>query len=286
MRYRAAASPLHATRAGVAVAWCAALAGLVLLFDHPLVTATVLLVALVAGELARVRGELRAAARVGLVLAVMFAAINPFVARLGLTVIFRLGELPPFGQIDITLEATVYGLVQGLRILALVVAVAIYFAAVDPDRVLRLFRRAGFRSALTVTLATRLVPVLVRDGRRLADAQRCRPRSSGRRAIVRAVASSALDRAVDVAATLELRGYGSAWRARGAPEPWSRHDLAFAASAAGLIGLAVMALATGLFEWHAYPTIELTVGARQVAVTAAIAVVALLPFAERRGIRA
>ncbi|HZO36711.1 MAG TPA: energy-coupling factor transporter transmembrane component T [Solirubrobacteraceae bacterium] len=284
MRYRAATSPLHATRASVAVAWSAALAGLALVFDHPLVTAAVLLAATAAGTLAGVRGELRTAARVGLLLALMFAVINPFVARLGLTVLLRLGELPPFGQIDITLEATIYGVVQGLRILALVVAVAVYFAAVDPDRVLRLFRRAGFRSALTVTLATRLVPVLVHDGRRLADAQRCRPRPSGRLALVRAVSSSALDRAVDVAATLELRGYGTAWRARGVPEPWSRHDVAFAASAAALAGLAATALATGLFAWHAYPTIELAAGVPEITVAAAIAVVALLPFAERRGV--
>jgi energy-coupling factor transport system permease protein len=286
MRYRAAASPLHVTRASVAVVWCAALAALALVFDHPLVTATALLVATLAGTFAGVRGELRTVARIGLLLALMFAVINPFVAREGLTVIVRLGEVPPFGQIDLTLEATVYGLVQGLRILALVVAVAVYFAAVDPDRVLRLFRRAGFRSALTVTLATRLVPVLVRDGRRLAEAQQCRPRPSGRRAVVRAVSSGALDRAVDVAATLELRGYGTAWRARGIPEPWSRHDVAFAASAAAMVALAATALATGLFAWHAYPTIALAAGPGQIAVAAAIAIVALLPFAERRGIRA
>ena len=53
--------------------------------------------------------------------------------------------------------------------------VALYTAAVDPDEVLRLFRRVSFRSALTATLATRMVPVLARDARRFADAQRCRP---------------------------------------------------------------------------------------------------------------
>ena len=36
-------------------------------------------------------------------------------------------------------------------------------AAVDPDELLRMFRRVSYRSALTATLATRLVPVLARD---------------------------------------------------------------------------------------------------------------------------
>jgi len=38
-----------------------------------------------------------------------------------------------------------------------------------------LFRRVSFRSALSASLATRMVPILIRDSKRLADAQRCRP---------------------------------------------------------------------------------------------------------------
>src|SRR5205807_5920081 len=93
----------------------------------------------------------------------------------GLTVIVRLGELPILGHTDVTLEATAYGGVLALRMLALILCGALYTAAVDPDEVLRLFRRVSFRSALTATLSTRMVPILIRDSRRLADAQRCRP---------------------------------------------------------------------------------------------------------------
>ena len=117
------------------------------------------------------------------------------------------------GQVDLTLEALVYGAVLGMRALALILCCALYAAVVDPDEVLRLFRRVSFRSALTATLATRMVPVLQRDGRRMADAQRCRPGAAPSRvALVRAVAAGALDRAVDVAAALEVRGYGTARR--------------------------------------------------------------------------
>ena len=108
-------------------------------------------------------------------LAIVIALINALVTRNGLTVIVRLGDLPILGQTDVTLEATVYGAVLGLRALALILCGALYTAAIDPDEVLRLFRRVSFRSALTATLATRMVPVLMRDSRRLADAQRCRP---------------------------------------------------------------------------------------------------------------
>src|SRR6202030_464607 len=110
------------------------------------------------------------------------------------------GDLPVLGHTDVTLEATAYGAILGLRAVALILCGALYTAAVDPDEVLRLFRRVSFRSALTATLATRMVPVLIRDSRRLADAQRCRPgRPPTRVQLLRATTSAVLDRALDVA---------------------------------------------------------------------------------------
>jgi energy-coupling factor transport system permease protein len=123
--------------------------------------------------------------------------------------------------------------------------------------------------------------VLARDARRLHDAQRCRAgEPAPRRAVVRAVATGALDRAVDVAATLEVRGYGAARKPPRVREPWSRHDLAFAASAAGLVAIAVLAPV----GFDAYPAFEAPVDARVLGTGAALALCALLPFADRRGI--
>ena len=56
--------------------------------------------------------------------ALLIALINPFVVREGLTVFARLGEVPPFGQVDLTLEALVYGALLGLRVVAVVLACA------------------------------------------------------------------------------------------------------------------------------------------------------------------
>jgi energy-coupling factor transport system permease protein len=131
-----------------------------------------------------------------------------------------------------------------------------------------------------------LMPVLARDARRMADARACRPDASGpgRVAVLRAVATSALDRAVDVAATLEVRGYGTHTAARRERWPWSRHDIAFVAAAAALAGLALGAHLGGVAAFTAYPSLSAPVGAAEVALAAAIVVVALLPFADRRGI--
>jgi energy-coupling factor transport system permease protein len=283
--YRRRASPLHAARAGVGSLFCVVLAGVALSFEHPLLLGAVLLAVLAAGAGAGVGDVVARSLLWGLPFAILIALINALVVREGLTVIWRFGELPPLGAIDVTLEATTYGGILGLRALIVIACFALHSAAVDPDELLRAFRRLSFRSALTAALATRMVPVLARDARRFRDAQRCRPgKPASRQAILRAVTTGALDRAVDVAATLEVRGYGGTRRPPRQTRPWSRHDLAFAAAAGAL---ALLGIAAELGDWEAfeaYPRTLAPVDAGVLALAAALVACALLPFADRRGI--
>lgn len=284
--YRRRPSPLHAAHALAGAAWCAALA-LLVAFEHPLVLGVVLLVTVCAAAGAGVGRGLARAARWALPLGLLVAAVNPLVSRNGLTVLVRGGEWPVLGQLDLTLEATVYGGVLGLRAMIVVLVAALWSLAVDPDELLRCARRLGLRSALTAAVATRLFGVLARDGRRIAEAQRCRPGAPAPRlATVRAVTTGALERSLDVAATLELRGYGAPGvraprPARRAP---SRHDLAFAASAAGLVALAIAGWLGAVAPFTPYPRLSAPVDGPLLAWLAAVAVVALLPFADRRGV--
>jgi energy-coupling factor transport system permease protein len=284
--YRRRATPLHAARAAAGCAYCLALGIAALMLDNPIALGAVLVSLFAAGVLADVGPELRRALKFALPLTVLIALINALVTRDGLTVIARFGDLPVLGHTDITLEATAYGAVLGARALALILCGALYTAAVDPDEVLRLFRRVSFRSALTATLATRMVPVLARDARRLADAQRCRPgRPPSRYALVRAASSGVLDRALDVAAVLEVRGYGGARRPPRRYRPYSRHDVSFIAAAAAIVALAVIARAGDVAGFRAYPTLHASTGAATLAVAGGIVLAALLPFADRRGVK-
>ena len=286
MTYLRRASPLHAARGAVASLWCVVLALVALSFEHPLLLVALLATIVAAAAAARVGRRVLLALAISLPFALVIGLVNPLVVRDGLTVIARLGTVPVLGQLDITAEATAYGGVLALRALVIVGCFALHSAAVDPDELLRAFRRISFRSALTAALATRMVPVLGRDARRLHEAQRCiAGEPAPRRAIVRAVAAGALDRAVDVAATLEVRGYGAARRApRGGGRPWSRHDIAFTASAIALAAVALAAHLAGVQDFSAYPTFSAPVGAAQLGLCAVLAVCALLPFADRRGI--
>jgi energy-coupling factor transport system permease protein len=275
--YRRRASPLHAARAVVGSAWCLAVSAAALTFDHPLVLAVLLAAVLAAAAASRVARPVLRIVAFGAPFALLYGAINPIVDRNGLTILFRGGEVPVLGQFDVTLEATAYGGVLALRALVLIAVFALHSAAVDPDDLLRAFRRISFRTALSAALATRMVPVLARDAQRMAEAQRALPgRDTGRLTLVRAVAGGAMDRAVDVAATLELRGYGGARRPPRRRRPWSRHDLGFAASAAAIVALCVLVDA----PFEAYPSLRAGDAA---APALALAALALAPFVDRRG---
>ncbi|MGI8921130.1 MAG: CbiQ family ECF transporter T component [Solirubrobacteraceae bacterium] len=289
MTYRPGASALHAARASVALVYCAALVMLALAADHPLVLVGALVAVLLAGSLAGVGAALRRAARWWLIAGLLLTALNPLINQGGVTVLARLPDLPLIGQRDITLEATIVGAVLALRLVDVGLAFALFALAVDPDALLRAVRRRSLHSALAATLATRLWPLLRADSTRLAEARRCldgdsRPSRRERVLVVRAVAVGALERAVDVAATLELRGYTGAARPPRAPRPWSRHDLAVAGAAAAILGLAVLLLATGFASLHAYPRLAEGSIVQAAALALSAPLLAALPFLQRQGI--
>jgi energy-coupling factor transport system permease protein len=292
MIYRRRTGPLQSARAAAGCAYCLALGAAALIVSDPVVLGAVVVAVLAAGHGAGVGRELRRAGMYAIPAMAAIAVINALVTRDGLTVILRLGDLPLLGHTDVTLEATTYGAILGLRCVGLILCGVLYTTAVDPDDVLRLFRRVSYRSALTATLATRMVPILIRDSRRLADAQRCRPGPApSRLALMRATTSGMLDRALDVAAALEVRGYGAVRRPgtrTGPPAvgraPLSRHDLAFGGSAVAVVAIAALARWVPLAPFSAYPSLRVSAGAEPLAAAAALLVCALVPFLDRRGL--
>ncbi|HMD51878.1 MAG TPA: energy-coupling factor transporter transmembrane component T [Solirubrobacteraceae bacterium] len=288
--YRRLASPLHAARAPVAACYGAALATAALIVEHPLLLVALLLAVLAAGTAAGVGPQLRRAARtMALPILALTVIVNVLVSREGLTVFARLGDWGVLGQVNLTVEAVVYGLVFGLRMLVVTLACMLVICAANPDELLLAFRRISPRSALTATLTTRLIPVLGEDARRLAEAQRCRPDrgargARGRLAILRATVGGALERSLDVAAVLEMRGYGSAGRAPAAGRASSRHDLSFALAAAGLLAVSAVVAGGDLAPFHAYPLISVALTPATFMIAAVLLGLALVPFLDRRGI--
>jgi energy-coupling factor transport system permease protein len=300
--YRRLASPLHATRAGVGAIWAIALTAAALVLYNPLPLAALALAVLGAGACSGVGRRLGGTLRTAMIVGLPIVAINVLASREGLTVFARLGDLGPFGEGDLTVEAVVYGAVIALKVTLLMLITTLASLAVDPDELLRGFRRFSFRSALTASLATRMIPVLGADAQRLAEAQRTRPEDPargvrGRVALLSAIVGGSLERAMEVAATLELRGFAVAAEGRshsrrsflrrsdpGMRRLWSRHDLAFLCSALAVLALALAGRLSGAASFEAYPMVKMQLDAGTFALCAALITAILLPFADRRGI--
>jgi energy-coupling factor transport system permease protein len=288
--YRRRASALHAARASVGALYGVALGTAALIVHHPAVLVGLLIAVLIAASACGVARQMARTARVyGLSILILTVLVNVLVSRGGLTVFARLGYFGPFGQMNLTVEAAAYGLLVGVRLLIVMLAAVLVSSAVDPDELLRSLRRVYPRSALAATVATRLVPVLARDASRMGEAQRCRGdlAAGGARArlgILRAVVAGSLDRSLDVAATLEVRGYGSGGRPARLPRVLSRHDVHFALAALALLAAAIATRTSGLASFNVYPLIDVHLGVDALLSALLVPALALAPFLDRRGI--
>ncbi|MDX6622594.1 MAG: energy-coupling factor transport system permease protein [Solirubrobacterales bacterium] len=297
--------PLQSASPGAAVAYLGALVAVAFLYSSPLVLLAAGAGVTIAGLLAGARSAVRVALRMGFALALLIVVVNALVVSRGATVIARLGEWPWFGHVDVTLEAIVAGLSIGLRAAVAMVAFAVYSACVDPDRVLRALRPIAGRSALTATLVSRLVPVTAADAARLRDARRLRGPGAaevGKAALARRLLAGSLDRAVDVAATLELRGYSldSAHRrprrslrglstARGGKATegsrGSRYDARFYLAGTIVIAAAIAGKVLGADDFHTYPEIEIGLGPETLALSALLVASGFVSLRRRRARR-
>ena len=282
---------LSGASALAASAYLGSLALVAFIYSNPIILAAAGMAVVVAGLAAGAGPALAVAARLSLALGVLIVAVNAIVSQRGETILVRGAELPLLGHVDVSGEALVEGTVLALRIGVVFAAFAVHSACVDPDRMLRLLRPFARHSALTATLITRLVPLAAADLGRLRDAQALRGPAAApvvRAALARRLVAGSLDRAVDVAATLELRGYSRGLPRRATPARSSRHAGRFAAAGLAIAALAIGARIAGAGSFEAYPTIELDTDAATVTLAAALPLLAAAPFAgiaSRRGRR-
>jgi energy-coupling factor transport system permease protein len=251
-------------------------------FSNPVVLAGAGAGVAVAGLAAGARAALLAALRWSATLSLLIIVVNAIASQRGDTILLRGWELPVLGRIDISAEALAEGGVLALRIGVVLAAFAVFSACVDPDRVMRMLRPLARHSALTASLITRLVPLAAADASRLREARSLRGPAAapvGRAVLARRLVAGSLDRAVDVAAALELRGYARGVPGRAGRARTSRYSWRFGACGAALIVVALAARAAGVGGFEAYPAVTLEFDAATVALAALPAIAMALPYA-------
>ena len=288
LAYTPRRTPLAQAGAFGASAYLGSLALAAFVYSNPIVLGAVGLGVVVAGVAVKAGRALRASARWGLGLGVLIVVVNGLVAQRGDTVVVNGLWLPLLGQTDVSAEALAEGGVLALRILVVMMAFAVHSASVDPDRVLRMLRPLARRSALTATMIARLVPLAAADYGRLGEAAALRGPGAapvGRAVMARRLVAGSLDRAVDVAATLELRGYahGAPRSARGGPR--TRYRARFLVAGIAIAALSIGGRVAGLGAYDSYPTVSTAIDAPTLLLSAAVVIAAALPFATTRGWR-
>lgn len=232
---------------------------------NPIALAMLLL--LIVGVLATSR-RLRTALpylKFSLTIAAVLIVLNPVFSRGGLDVLWHI-DLPLF-DITVTVQGLLFGLGSALRLCAVVWAFALYNVVLDQDDQLSLMSAVSFRSAMIVSLATRLFPVLSRDAARIADAQRARGveldggsrrrRMVARMPLLAALLTQSLERSVDLAESMDARGYGRrgrrAWKHG---RRWRAADVTAAALAMCVVIALIAGSAVGVFRFRFFPLLD------------------------------
>lgn len=227
---------------GPAAALLAGLGAAALLADHGLSSAAIALLLL--AVCLRAPGRRRWPYLVGALSAsISVFLVSPLVASVGSHSLWTGPTVPVLGPLDVTSEELATAAFQASRLAAVALAFSAYALLLDPDRLLA-GARVARRSALTVALATRLLPTLERDAAGMLEALRGRGVAvagvRGHARLVSPLLAGALERGLNLAEAMEARGFGRPGATR-APRPARRPlDLPALAAAAGLVAIGVV----------------------------------------------
>jgi energy-coupling factor transport system permease protein len=241
-------------------AWSATCIFIVLSTTNPVYKAAVLaaaLTALAAGVgLRRVRGLL-----VGVLLISGFALLLNFVsAHLGTTVLFELpDQIPALGG-PYTLEALAFGATGGLTVGAAILAAAPFSLLLASHEVMDALPAVLSRTGAAVAASLNLVPAVAASFVQVTEAQRLRgwrprgPRSWSE--IVVPVVLTSVEGSIQLAESMEARGFGSGPRTAVKASRLQRSDwLLIGASAAALATFVISQVEGWAAPWYAYPTL-------------------------------
>lgn len=200
--------------------------------------------------------------RFGLSLALISVVINALMAHAGDTVLFSLPAAWPIIGGHVTLEAIAQGLIGVLQLACLLVAGAVLGLTLDSAAFLRMTPAGFYHAGLVLTIGLAFVPQTVAGFQEIREAQRVRghrfraPRDL--LPLIGPLLTTGLERAVQLAESLEARGFGyvederdQAWAAQlgllvgglligGALFSlgyWGRHPLIFGAIVVGVVVL-------------------------------------------------
>lgn len=151
--------------------------------------------------------------RFALVVVPIAALFNALFVHAGETVLLTLPQRIPVVGGDVTLEALVYGALNGLVLSGLFTAFAVFNRVTPVRALIQLAPRAYYPVAVTVAIAITFVPVTLRQAAQIREAQAVRGhRLKGLRSwapIFMPLLSSGMERALQLAEAMVARGFAA-----------------------------------------------------------------------------
>lgn len=201
----------------------------------------------------------------GLLLAVLFIAafatvLNFVSAHLGATVLFELpAQIPALGG-PYTLEALVFGGVGGITIAAAILSAAPFSLLLDSSEVMDALPAPLSRTGVAIAASLNLVPAVATSFVQVTEAQRLRgwkprgPRSWME--VVVPVVLTSVEGSIQLAESMEARGFGSGARTAMASRTFKRSEWLLVVASGAALAASAVARAEGLVaDWLPYPTL-------------------------------
>jgi energy-coupling factor transport system permease protein len=216
-------------------------------------------------------------------LIVVSGLFNVVLAHLGTHVVGEIPDWVPGVGGPLTVEAFAGGAAAGLGLAAAVLTVAPLTLSQDPQELVDALPAVLNRTGSALAASFNLVPGIARSFTAVREAQLLRgwrprgPRSWGE--IVVPVVLTAIEDSIQLAESMEARGFGAGPRTGYTTRRWSKHDVAVACGAAVALAVFVMGRLTGVaVDWEPYPSLQ---PPDLNAVVAAATLLLLLPLARR-----
>ena len=136
---------------------------------------------------------------------------NALTVHVGPHILLTLPAWPIIGG-PVTLEAVVYGFVTGLNFVALILLFAIFNSVLGPHEILRMIPGFAYQLGVAVSIAISFVPQTVIAWSEIREAQRLRGHRAqglrGTRPLFISLLGYGLDRAIQLAESMDARGFG------------------------------------------------------------------------------
>lgn len=230
---------------------------LALYFKHPIFLFVALLL-LVGVNLTHDGGAaLRKWVPMLLIMSTVMIVLNPFLNSRGTTIFFY------FRGKQVTLEATVYGVVMAMSIVIVLLMFISFNLILNGNKFLFVFSRILPKTAFLTMLAIRFVPLLKQRLDEIYAVQRIRgmtisagslkERASSAMVMIQILLTWSLEEAIDTADSMKSRGYGTGKRSSYIPYKMEKRDVGSLVILVGLFAICIVGGMLGYGKIVIYP---------------------------------